>query len=272
MTEPDRSPPDRPSDPLDRLVVVLHRPRELVNVAMSVRAMKNMGLRRLRLVEPEEFDPHRIEGIAHNTEDVVGAARHFGTLEEAVADVVRVVGTTARRRAHPREWSTPAEAAPDLLDRTAEGPVALVFGPEDRGLSNEELDLCHELLSIPADPEHPSLNLAHAVLLVCWEIRRAAARRDAAEAPDLSPGKDRAAPPATAGELESFFGVWEEAMETVGFFHGIDPGPKMRSFRSLFRRADPDRRELGLLEAAAYEVIHYARRLRARHGIEEDAP
>ena len=259
-------------NPLDRVVVVLHRPRDLVNVALVIRAMKNMGLSRLRVVEPKEWDAYRLEGVAHGTEDVIEATEHFHTLEEAVADAVRVVGTTARRRAHPREWSTPEEAAPALLERAAGGPVTLVFGPEDRGLTNEELDLCHELLSIPANPDHPSMNLAHAALLVFYEVRKAAFRSAEVELEerDLSVGKDREAPPATAEEMEQFFEVWEEAMETVGFFHGIDPGPKMRSFRSLFLRAELDRRELGLVEAAAWEVIHYARRFRARHGIAED--
>lgn len=257
-------------NPLERVVVVLHRPRDLVNIALVIRAMKNMGLSRLRVVEPGEWDTYRLEGIAHGTGDLIEAAEHFDDLESALADAVRVVGTTARRRAHPREWSTPEEAASDLLARTAEGPVVLLFGPEDRGLTNEELDRCHELVSIPADPDHPSMNLAHAALLVLYEMRRAASRRADLEERDLSAGKDREAPPATAEELEAFFGVWEEALETVGFFHGIDPGPKMRSFRSLFMRADLDRRELGLLEAAAWEVVHYARRFRARHGIEED--
>ena len=259
-------------NPLDRLVVVLHRPRDLVNVALVIRAMKNMGLDRLRVVEPGEWDPHRLEGIAHGTRDVIESATHHGSLSDAVAGTVRVVGTTARRRAHPREWSTPTGAAPELLARTADGPVALVFGPEDRGLSNEEIDLCHELLSIPSDPEHPSMNLAHAALLVFWEMRRAALEAEEIELAerDLSAGKDRSAPPATADELEHFFGVWERALDTVGFFHGIEPGPKMRSFRALFLRAEMDRREVQLMEAAAWEVVHYARRLRARHGIEED--
>jgi tRNA (cytidine32/uridine32-2'-O)-methyltransferase len=259
-----------PDDPLDRLLVVLHRPRDLVNIALVIRAMKNMGLSRLRVVEPGEWDEYRLEGVAHGTGDVIRAAGHFSTLEEAVGDAVRVVGTTARRRTHPREWTTPEESAPELLARTADGPVALVFGPEDRGLSNEELDLCHELLSVPANPDHPSLNLAHAALLVFYELRRAADRTVGLEGRDLSVGKDREAPPATAAEMEEFFGVWREAMDTVGFFHGIDPEPKMRSFRSLFLRADPDRRELGLLEAAAYEIIHFERRLRARYGLEEE--
>jgi len=258
---------DDPAGPLGRIAVVLHRPQDLVNVALVVRGMKNMGLRRLRLVEPEEFDPHRIEGIAHGTADLVERIEFFDSLEGAIADAVRVVGTTARRRASPQEWRTPEDAAPDLIRRAA-GPdgdtIAVVFGPEDRGLSNRELDLCRELLCIPTSPEHPSLNLAHAALLVFYELRRAADRAVGLPGRDLSAGKDETAPPATAGELEDFFRVWKTALDRIGFFHHIDPEPKMRTFRSLFQRADPDRREVQLLEAAAWEIVHYERRLRIR--------
>ncbi|MFW6010768.1 MAG: hypothetical protein ACOC9H_02500, partial [Gemmatimonadota bacterium] len=112
------------------------------------------------------------------------------------------------------------------------------------------------------------MNLAHAGLLLFYELRRAADRTVGLPQRDLSPGKDREAPPAAAGELEDFFEAWEDAMEAIGFFQGIDPTPKMRSFRSLFQRAELDRIELGLIEAAAYEIIHFERRLRARYGLE----
>ncbi len=271
--------------PLDRLVIVLHRPQDLVNIALVVRAMKNMGLSRLRLVRPEEFDPYRIDGIAHDTEDLVARIEFADSLGEATADAVRVVGTSARRRSSRQDWSTPEEAAPRLLRLALEtsdpgapstpplqgetgappGPVvAIVFGPEDRGLSNQELDLCQEILSIPVSPDHPSLNLAHAALLVMYELRKAADRAVGLPERDLSPGKDETAPPATAGQLEGFFEVWERALERIGFFHHLDPEPKMRSFRSLFQRAALDRREAQLLEAVAWEIVHYERRLRIR--------
>ncbi len=264
------------ASPLDGLVVVLHRTQDLVNIALVVRAMKNMGLRRLRLVAPEEFDPHRIEGIAHDTADLVERVEFADTLEEAIADAVLVVGTSARRRASRQVWSTPEEAAPRLVREAlsasvlepsgpgSAGTVALVFGPEDRGLSNLELDRCQEVLYIPTSPEHPSLNLAHAALLVFYELRKAADRAVGLPERDLSTGKDETAPPATAGELERFFEVWERALERVGFFHHLDPEPKMRTFRSLFQRASLDSREAQLLEAVAWEIVHYERRLRIR--------
>lgn len=250
---------------LERPVVVLHRPQDLVNVALVIRAMKNAGLRRLRLVAPrEEFDPTRVEGIAHGTADLIRETEIHDTLEGALADAAQVVGTSARRRSERRQWRTPAEVSRELLLRTRTETVALVFGPEDRGLSNEELDLCHEVLCIPTNPDHPSLNLSHAALLVFWELRRAADELVGVEERDLEPQPRHRAPPATSGELEDFFEVWERALHEIGLFYGVDPVPKMRTYRSVFQRADLDRRELELMEATAYEILHYARRERAR--------
>jgi len=139
---------------LDRIVVVLYQPQDLVNIALVVRAMKNMDLTRLCLVSPAEFSAWRITGIAHDTSEIVEAVRIVDTFEEAVRDVVRVVATTGRRRAKRQEWSEPHDAAPGILERTAAGDVALVFGREDRGLPNEILDLCDEAVCIPTNPEH----------------------------------------------------------------------------------------------------------------------
>lgn len=253
------------ASPLDRIVVVLHEPRDLVNVALVIRVMKNMGLGRLRVVRPgEPFDPHRIDGIAHGTEDLVERTRLCGSLEEALADLTYVVGTSARRRAERVQWWSAEEAAERLVAAELDREVALLFGREDKGLSNEDLDLCHAAVSIPVSPEHPSLNLGHAAAILFYELRLAALRAGEAAARDLSSKKRRHTPPATVAELERFFEVWERAMHEIGLFHGVDPGPKMRSFRSIFQRADADRRELKLLQAAAYEIIHYAQRERAR--------
>ena len=155
-------------------MVVLCRPQKLVNIAGTIRAMKNMGLLRLRLVRPAEYDPADIEGIAHRSADVLAATTLHASLDDALADAVYVAGTTARTRelAHP-SMSTPREAAPDLLARAAQGPVALVFGSEDNGLTAEELDRCHCVLRIPTDPTYRSLNLAQAVLIVAYELWQA---------------------------------------------------------------------------------------------------
>ena len=258
--EPEGPGPD--TGALERLTVVLDEPQDLVNIALVVRAMKNMGVSRLRLVRPVEFDAWRILGIAHDTEDVVDAVEVHDELPAALADASYVLGATARRRSTRQDWWTPDEAARELQAR--DEPVALVFGREDRGLSNEKLDLCHGLVHIRTNPNHRSLNLAHAALIVLYEWRKAWLEREDVETPDLGHKRHKRAPPATHAELEEFFEIWERAMDEVGFFRHIDPVPKMRSFRSMFQRADLDRRELGLMRAAAYEILHHARRATRR--------
>ena len=249
---------------LDRIVIVLYQPQDLVNIALVVRAMKNMELSRLCLVSPGDFSAWRIGGIAHDTSEIVKAIRIVDTFEEAVKDVIRVVATTGRRRAKRQEWSEPRDAARGILERTEAGDIAIVLGREDRGLPNEILDLCDEAVCIPTNPDHKSLNLGHAALLVFYELREAARQMGGLEERDLS-GKPRDyAPPATAAQMEEFFRLWERALDQVGMFKGADETSKMRSYRRLIRRAEPNGREVRLLEATAWRILHYADRTRAR--------
>lgn len=249
---------------LARFVVVLYQPQDLVNIALVVRAMKNMGLTRLRLVSPAIFNAYRVTGIAHDTHEIVDAVEQYDEFDDAVADTVRVVAMTARRRASRQVWSEPEEAAEELVARSTDGDIALVFGREDRGLPNEILDRCHEAVCIPTNPEHPSLNLGQAAMIILYEVRRAARKSFDLDERDLS-GKIRdQAPPATAAELEEFFGVWEKAMEALGMFRGVEPITKMRSYRRILKRSEPDRRELRLLEATAWRIVHFATRIEAR--------
>jgi len=249
---------------LARFVVVLYQPQDLVNIALVVRAMKNMGLTRLRLVSPAIFNAYRVTGIAHDTHEIVDTVEQFVEFDDAVADVVRVVAMTARRRASRQVWSEPHTGAEKLVARSADGDIALVFGREDRGLPNEILDRCHEAVCIPTNPEHPSLNLGQAAMVVLYEVRLAVRKSFDLDERDLS-GKTRdQAPPATAAELQDFFGVWEQAMDALGMFRGIEPTTKMRSYRRILKRSEPDRRELRLLEATAWRIVHFATRIEAR--------
>ena len=189
---------------LARFVVVLYQPQDLVNIALVIRAMKNMGLSRLRLVSPAEFDGYRITGIAHDTEDVVEAVELFDDFDSAVGDAVRVAATTARRRSSRQTWSDPESGASSLVDRSSDGTIAIVFGREDKGLPNEILDRCHESICIPTNPSHSSLNLGHAAVILFYEIRRAVDRAIGLESRDLSGKRRDQAPPATAEQLEQF--------------------------------------------------------------------
>ncbi|MCG8469511.1 MAG: hypothetical protein MJB57_15105 [Gemmatimonadetes bacterium] len=255
---------------LDRTAVVLHEPQDLVNIALVIRAMKNMGLARLRLVRPVEFDAWRITGVAHDTHDIVEAVEIYDELSDALADANYALAATARRRSSRQDWWTPEQAAAELLPRGSS--VALLFGREDRGLPNDALDLCHGAVSIPVNPNHPSMNIAHAAVVILYEWRKAAMAADGVAPRDMSFKTRRQTPPATHEALEDFFDKWQTAMEEVGLFHGIDPIPKMRSFRSIFQRSDLDMRELGLMQAAAYEVLHFAQRekKRARERLEKE--
>src|SRR5690348_4137703 len=145
------------------IAVVLHEPQDLVNIAHVVRAMKNFGFRDLRLVQPREYDAYRVEGIAHQTQDVLARVQRYERLDEALADCVHVVGFTARGRTAKRNLQRPREAAREILGESQSGTVALLFGREDKGLSNDALDRCHRVVTIPTSPAYPSLNLGHAV-------------------------------------------------------------------------------------------------------------
>ena len=155
---------------IENVIIVLSEPKDPVNIGGVVRAMKNMGLGRLHLVRAENFAPRRIEGVAHTGMDIIRSAGIFDRLEDAVAGAGLVVGTTARGRRVRRSYRRPREAAEEILSVAAEQDVALVFGREDRGLSNHDLDLCNRIIVIPTHPEHSSLNLAQAVMIVAYEI------------------------------------------------------------------------------------------------------
>jgi len=241
---------------LSSVVVVLYEPQDPVNIAATVRAMKNMGASRLRLVRPVSYEVVRLEGIAHGTMDLIERIEHFDSFDAAVTDCVRVVGFTARRRAAKLRVIDPKQAAAELLDVAAEGPVALVFGREDSGLPNEILDRVHATVTIPTT-DHASLNLAQAVLIGCYELHLAAADATRTLAP---PRKD--APPPTNEQFEQFFADAERSLAAIEFFKTRFPEHIMRTLRSLTFRAAPNARELSLIRAMALEVRNYLARER----------
>jgi len=147
------------------VVLVLVNPQDIVNIASAVRIARNFGIERMRLVQPEVFDPWRIEGIAHNSAEFVRRIEIVETLEAALADCVSSFVLTGRERAAKRRTLRPREAAAELVRDLAQGPVAIVAGREDSGLTNAELDLCRTVVTIATDPRHPSLNLAQAVAI-----------------------------------------------------------------------------------------------------------
>ncbi len=246
------------------IVVVLHEPQDLVNIAHVVRAMKNFGLHDLRLVSPREYDAYRIEGIAHQTQDVLARVERFDRLEDALAGCVHVVGFTSRERSAKRNLQRPRPAAAEILARSQAGVVALLFGREDKGLPNAVLDLCHRVVTIPTNPDYPSLNLAHAVVLMLYEL--ALVQGDESR-PFKAPR--RGAPPAPVEDLERLFMDLDAALRAIEFFKTRQAESVMRTLREIIHRTPLDQREAKLLRAMAIEVVKYGERL-ARSGIHVD--
>ncbi len=245
-----------PESLLDSVVVVLYEPQDPVNIAATVRAMKNMGVGRLRLVRPVAYDVIRLEGIAHGTMDLIERIEHYEDFDTAVADCVRVLGFTARRRAAKLRMIDPKAAADELLAAAADGPVAIVFGREDSGLPNEILDRVRAAVTIPTT-EHASLNLAQAALVALYELHLAAADATRTLAP---PRKD--APPPTNEQFEQYFADTQRSLDAIQFFKTRYPEHIMRTLRSLTFRAAPNARELSLMRAMAIEVINFLNRTR----------
>lgn len=235
---------------LSNVRVVLVRPQGAGNVGASARAMKNMGLHDLCLVRPRARRRFWASAMAVHAADVLEKARTAPSLAAAVADCALVVGTTCRGGLYRAAAEAPEVLAPILVDRAAAAPVALVFGPEDHGLSNEDLKHCQRLVNIPTASDYPSLNLAQAVLLCCYEIRRAAqaavpavGRHDAARAEDVEFALTRL----------------QESFLQIGFLHRENPDHIMFAFRRIFGRAGLEDRDVRILLGLARQIEWYGR-------------
>jgi tRNA (cytidine32/uridine32-2'-O)-methyltransferase len=239
-----------------------------VNIAGVVRVMMNFGLPTLRLVNPDDFDTYRVEGIAHRSGALVEATTLHETLRDAVADCSFVLGTTARARTAGRNYTRPREVAPTLVERAAAERVAIVFGREDRGLANEDLDICHAVAIVPTHPRYSSLNLAQACLVMAYETFLAA---EGGRGDDELPRGRRATRRPTQEELEETFGALEAGLGRIEFFKARKPSAVMRTLRTIITRGEPDLREARLIAAVGYEIGHYIDRM-ATAGSDDDPP
>lgn len=224
---------------LDNIHIVLVQTSHPGNIGATARAMKTMGLRSLRLVAPKHFPHADATALASGADDLLCSAGRFETLAEAVADCVTVAATSARRRTLHWPFLSPRKAAERLLADAVAGPVALVFGRERSGLSNEELDCCQWLIHIPTDPDYASLNLAMAVQVLAYELRVAAG----APGQEQEPGRDMPG----AAELERLYEHLGTVMLQTGFLDPDNPRYLMRRMRLLLNRARPDQNEVNIL-------------------------
>jgi TrmH family RNA methyltransferase len=198
-----------------------------------------MGLDDLALVAPRYFPHPDASARASGADDLLDNARVVDTLAEAIEDCTFVAGASARSRSINWPCLDARDAATRALAESARGNVALVFGPEKSGLSNEDLDQCQALLSIPTNPDFSSLNLAMAVQVVCYEIR--------AQQSEAPPSFESDVPPATSGAMEHFFAELEALLLDTGFLDPDNPRHLMRRLRRLFVRAEPDENEINIL-------------------------
>jgi tRNA/rRNA methyltransferase len=229
------------------LRVVLSHPSHPGNIGAAARAMKTMGYSDLALVRPRHFPDPDATAMAAGADDVLSAARVFDTLEAAIGDCVLAAGFSARGRDLSHPPVALRDAARELVTASMSGTVALVFGNETSGLSNEELLRCQRLVHIPANPAYSSLNLAAAVMVACYEI--------------ATTGGEHALPPSGSGEaatqddVAGFIGHLESAVIEAGYIDPANPGRFIERMRRLFARSGLEREEVRVMRGmlAAFE-------------------
>ncbi|MGE0581997.1 MAG: RNA methyltransferase [Steroidobacteraceae bacterium] len=217
------------------------------NIGAVARAMKNMALERLVLVRPREFPHAEAVARASGAGDILAAARVVDSLDAAIGDCGLVIATTAREREYNHRVIDVHDAALRVVREAAHGPVAVLFGGERAGLSNDEIDAAHLLARIPANPAYTSLNIAMAAQLIAYEIHRARGARV-----EAAPG---AVPLATVNEMEHFFGHLEAVLAEIDFRDRTASGTNLKQrLRRLFQRAEMDQNEVNILRGVLAAV------------------
>ena len=214
------------------------------NIGGAARAMKNMGLAELYLVQPREYPAPRAVWRAAGARDVLAAATIVESVDEAIADCSLVVGTSARERRIPWPLLNPRECGEQIYSEAANHKTALLFGREDRGLTNDELQKCHYHVHIPSNPDYSSLNLATAVQVLAYEVRMASLADEQGKLPSIT---DWDQPPVTAGDLEFFHEHLATTMAELQFYDAENPKQLLTRMRRLFNRVRMDQMEVSIL-------------------------
>ena len=226
---------------LDRVRVVLINTTHPGNIGATARAMKVMGLTSLHLVTPKVFPHADATALASGADDILQRAVVHDSLDGALADCPLVLGTSARLRSLPMPMFDARRAARQALQESGAHEVALLFGRERYGLTNEEMMRCQYLVNIPANPEYSSLNLAQAVQIMAYELRMAALGVADVSLPPLDWD------PVDDGQLELFFEHLEQTLLDIRFLNPKQPKKLMMRLRRLFNRARPDQNEINIL-------------------------
>lgn len=239
---------------LQKIRIVLVNTSHPGNIGGAARAMKNMGLSQLYLVEPKEFPADKAVWRAAGAADILESAVVVETLDEAVSDCGLVVGTSARERRIPWPLVTPRECGERAIVETQHHDVAIVFGREDRGLTNEELHKCNYHVHIPANDEYSSLNLACAVQVLSYEARVAWLTYVDGNLPHFD---DWDQPPVDHKAQELYYTHLQETLEQLGFLTPDNPRQTMTRLRRLYSRVRMDKMELSILRGVLTSIQNY---------------
>ncbi|MFC1693470.1 RNA methyltransferase [Candidatus Latescibacterota bacterium] len=237
---------------LNNINIVLVEPQVPGNIGASARAIKNMGFSRLVLVKPWFHNHPQARYMAHGSEDILEKSKVVDDIGEAVKDSVLVVGTTRRKR-HNVPFMNPKEAAPEILGSSRSGPVSLLFGREDKGLTNEELKWCQLIVSIPSSLAQPSLNLSQAVMVLLYELFSA-----------VYPGEVTQYDPAPASEITEMYDHLLKSLTTLGLRQWNDGDNYMKSLRRVFSRTGLEHRDVATIHKLCGEIDKYSVRVRAK--------
>jgi len=228
----------------DNIVVILAGTKHPGNIGSAARAMANMGLGRLVLAAPRCEINEDARRMAKAGTGVLDNARIFPSLADAVADMNMLVGTTGKSGGYRSDAATPRQLAPKILDQAAEQTVGILFGPEDTGLIDDDLRLCQFVIRIPADRHAASINLAQAVMIICYELMLGSLLRE--------PG--RALRLASLEQTEAMYAQLEAALLKIGFLHPQNAGHMMFAIRRLFGRAGLESPDVGVLRGIARQI------------------
>jgi tRNA/rRNA methyltransferase len=233
---------------LEHIHIVLQRPRYPENIGSAARAMCNMGIRHLSVVSPENYDLERINKLAtHVSRDIVAGIQIHEELSDALQAFSYVVGTTARLGKQRPVIHSPEKLAQQLVDLSQNNRVAILFGPEDRGLSNEDLRLCHALVNIPT-AGFSSVNLAQAVMVICYTLRASAFEEKKAFAPKL----------ANRRQLDGMYDQLRDILIRISYVNPENPDYFMNNLRHFFTRMQLRAREVSIIRGICRQINWYA--------------
>jgi tRNA/rRNA methyltransferase len=235
---------------LDNIGIVLLKPRYSENIGAAARAMRNMGMQQLVIVDPQNFDLSKALKLAtHVASDIIEKSKFYLDLKEALSPFNYVVGTTARLGGQRQVVLTPLTLARSLIPISVKNRIAMLFGPEDKGLSNEDIRYCHALVNIPTS-EFSSLNLAQSVMILCYEIFIAGGEADEEFTPRM----------ASRHELDGMYDQLKDILVSISYINSENPDYWLNHFRRFFTRMQLRAKEVNIIKGLCRQVDWYGKK------------